>query len=291
MKFKLNPIKQTALFLSIYSLGAIILGYQSGMLLHLGLTLGFALILFTAFSKITKKKKNIWDTVITGLILFLILHYTQSNSLFDLVDLVVFTPPETFKTSLLFKSIYAITATTIAMVFKFFVEFKKMPIINPVVAGLLGAILLLDINPLIPESWDFGSIFISWWGTNFAGYISLALIAIWIMFGLKKWRKYNVLISFLIAHGIIILFRGEPLGFLEFIYTDATIYFFAAIMLIEPKTSPLKKDHQIAYGIFAALLYNGFIVLGLPHYELLAIAGANVFNTLLRAHMMRPKKA
>jgi Na+-translocating ferredoxin:NAD+ oxidoreductase RnfD subunit len=34
--------------------------------------------------------------------------------------------------------------------------------------------------------------------------------------------------------------------------TNSTIYFLAAVMLIDPKSSPVKKMDQIFYGIFAA---------------------------------------
>ena len=48
-------------------------------------------------------------------------------------------------------------------------------------------------------------------------------------------------------------------------------------MLIEPKTSPILKKDQIIYGVLAAIAYNGIKHFEIAHFDLLAIAIANLY--------------
>ncbi len=251
MKFKLNPLQKITAILSIYSLAAILINLDQEVIYHLFATVGFALLLFVIFSKLSGKKKNIYNTLISSLIIFLVLHYGVETK-----DLI-----------------YPLLATFITIFTKFFLELKGSPIINPVVFGLLLAHLLTMIIPGLEP------LFISWWG---AGYsyngipIALIIIAVWILLLFKTWRKFPALISFLALHAIIIAAQ-QDIEFLKFTFTDATIYFFASIMLIEPRTSPILKKDQIIYGILAALVYNGLKYIGLNHFDLLAIVVANLY--------------
>lgn len=122
-------------------------------------------------------------------------------------------------------------------------------------------------------------------------------MAIWIVLGLRKWRKYPAFFSFLIAYAVTFIILMVPnLRFdlpweaLQFTYTDATIYFMAGIMLIEPKTSPLKKSHQIGYGAVGGVLNIILIFMTITYPLLWTIVGANVFNLGIRWWMLRPKK-
>lgn len=245
MKLKTSPLQLTVSFLSIYSAIALSYNFSINTLLHLAATLGFGLILFGLFTLISKKKKSILNTIISTLIIFLVLHYGNEGG--EIKDLLI-----------------PLTVTFIAIFSKFFLEYKGSPIINPVVLALLTTYYIS--TPLI-----------SWWGTNFAGYISLTLIALWIALGIKKWRKSTILIAFLLAHITLLLIRQQSLSTIQFILTDATIYFMAGIMLIDPKTSPILKKEQIIYGIIAALSYNLLAHYQINNFNLLAIAAANLY--------------
>jgi len=257
MKLKLNPTKQLVLLLSVMSAVAVGLNFSSYILLHLAGTLGFGLVLYWFYSLVTSKKKDVWNVVITSLIIFLILHYGTG-----LTDVL-----------------YPMSATFIAITMKFFIEFKRSPIINPAVAGLLLTATIATLLPNVNEA------FISWWGASFKGWLSLLIIAPWVIFGVHKWRKMPTLISFLVVHMLLLVFRGEGIDFVKYTFTDSTIYFFAAIMLIEPKTSPIRSQDQVYYGIVAALLYNILAGYSAPLFELFAIAGAN-----LTALVLKPKR-
>ncbi len=251
MKLKLNPLQKVTAVLAIYALGAILVNLGQDVIYHLLATVGFAVILFFLFSKLSGKKKNIYNTLISSLIIFLVLHYGTENS-----DLI-----------------YPLLATFITIFSKFFLEIKGSPVINPVIFGLL---LTYFITTLVPS---LEPLFISWWGAAYSYNeipIALIIIAIWILFFLKTWRKYPTLISFLLVHAVILLVQQE-IDFLKFTFTDATIYFFAAIMLIEPRTSPILKKEQIIYGVLTAIAYNGFKYFEIAHFDLLAIAIANLY--------------
>jgi len=246
MNLKMSPLKIINILLGLFALGAIYFNnFSQAVLLHLLASVGLAIILFATLKFLTKKPKSIYNTISTALIIFLVLH---SNSL-----------PATA------------LATTIATFSKFFLEKQGSPAINPAVFGIILATLLLKL---------FGSdsTIASWWGTNyklFGGYFTLALLAIWTIFFLKQWRKYAILISFLIPHAIFTYFYSGIEAF-QFVFTDATIYFFATIMLIEPRTSPIEKTDQIAYGILAAVLYNALAIAKIPQASLYCIAIVNL---------------
>ena len=104
MKFKLTPIQQCFTFLVLMAMGAVgwwvfnmlttenwatiekdplalkiaavVLGLSLLVfILHLAVTLGWAIVLRAIFSKLTGRHKNLEDTLITGLILFLLLNF------------------------------------------------------------------------------------------------------------------------------------------------------------------------------------------------------------------------
>jgi hypothetical protein len=259
MTFKLDPIHRAAYFMILFSAAALATHFTGQVLLHLCATLGLSLLLWVFFTYFSTKRKNVWDTVITGLILFLVLHYGASAG-----DLI-----------------FPIVATTIAMLVKFFVEWKASPIINPVSIGLLMAALILAFVPGLDH------LFVSWWGASFGGYISLALMALWMVGGLYQWKKWQIVISFLVAHALLLLLRGQGLEGLQYTFTDSTIYFFVTIMLVEPKTSPFLPKQQVAYGLVAAILFNLLAYTGTPYFELFALVGANLSRVVM---MQLPKK-
>lgn len=258
MNFKLDPIKKFALFLAVFSGAAIATNRAPEPLLHLAMLLTFGLGLYALFTKLSGKRKNIWDTVITCLLICLVLHYGASSA-------------EMF--------LYPLLATTIAITIKFFVEWKSSPIVNPAAAGILmsagiGAGLGLELP------------FVSWWGASFWQLpigvpASLFLMGIWIFGGFSVWRKFPILASFLLVYAGLHFLRVGADG-LTFTITDSFIYFFAAIMLPEPKTSPFLPWKQVAYGSLAAIVMAGFAQLGIFAPELFAIIAANLLNAAFK---------
>ncbi len=246
MKFKLTPLQQITFFLGIYAATAIAFSFSKEILIHLLATVGFGVMLFFLFKKISKKPKIIYNTLTTSLIIFLVCHHFLAPN-----DLV-----------------FPLFATFVAIFSKFFLIHKGMPIFNPAALGILIGLL-------------FSEGFVSWWGVSFEGYISLALIALWILFGLRTWKKWPIVIIFLLAHFAYLGLTN--LETLKFVATDATIYFLTAVMLIEPKTSPFSKKEQIIYALIAAATYNVLFHFHITFYELYAILAANFYYFLAKA--------
>ena len=261
MTFKFDPIQRCAAFLILFSAFAFGFNASSQLTLHLTATLGFSLVLFALYSTFfPSKHKNVWDTVITALILFLVLHYGAGVS-----DLV-----------------YPLTASFIAITLKFFVEYKSFPIVNPVAAGLLVSALVLAFVPGLDHP------FVSWWGTAFQGYLSLALLAVWIVGGLYQWRRWHIVVSFLVVFALGLLLRGQGIESVQFALTNSMVYFYATIMLLEPKTSPFRPMEQVAYGAFCAVVMTVLSYYQAPYPELFALVAANL---AFFGKRVMPKKA
>ncbi|MBI5754557.1 RnfABCDGE type electron transport complex subunit D [Candidatus Peregrinibacteria bacterium] len=263
MELKLNSAQQAAGILAVFAIGAITKNdFHSQVLIHLAATLGFGLILFYIFQALTKQTKNIWNTVISCLIIFLVLHYGLK-------------PTDAFA---------AMIATFVVLVSKFFLEWKGSPIFNPVVLGLFVLELLALIFP------NFQNSFTSWWGASY----SLILIALWMAFYLKTYRKWALTLSYLIvfALGVLIFYKAPPSGgnsldFLKFTFTDSTIYFFTFVMLAEPRTSPLLKKQQIIYGTMAGIISILSLLTNFPTSALLAILIPNFYFFITKWLMLR----
>lgn len=254
MQLKLTPTNQVTLTLALISAGAIYNTPSRETLIHFLLTVVFATILFYIFKFLTKKPKELSNTLTTSLIIFLVVHNFA-------------TPPDIY---------FTLAITFLAIASKFLLTWRNMPIVNPAVFGILAAFFLGKLFSLTP--------FVSWWGAayviptpEFALPFALIILAIWIIFGLKNWRKFPLLITFLLAHAILLFAFTKNLETLKFIFTDATIYFLAAIMLIEPKTSPILTRQQIIFALIAALSFNVVNYFNLPLAELFGILVANLY--------------
>ncbi len=256
MKFKPNPIQKAAIVLEIMTVMALVQNPTPDAFLNLGLTLGVALILYWLYTRFSSKHKVIENTVVTGLILFLLVHPMPPS--LELWPVVL--------------------ATFVAVSLKFFAEFKGSPIVNPAAVALLGGAILANLA-------GNDTFLISWWGASFAGKISFIPLVIWALWGVHSWRKWPLVLSFLAAFAAsLYLFQVKAdIDFIRFVFTDSTIYFFATIMLIEPKSSPIRMREQIVYGIGVGFLATLFNKIQLEHFILHALIAGNLlyyFKTL-----------
>lgn len=277
MKFKLNHTHEISILLILLSIGAIIKNnFQLQIFMHLGATLGFGVIIFYVFKYITKQNKNIWNTIISCLIIFLLLHYGAKP-----IDILV-------------------TTLVIAFVVfsKFFMEWKGSPIFNPVVLGFFALEILSNFIPSLKLS------FVSWWGVGYSlttspisliAIIICIIFAIWIIFSFKVWRKWAVALSYLgffavfafIALSISGSAGQSAFEFLKFTFLNSTIYFFTFVMLAEPRTSPLMKHQQIIYGLIAAIFSTISLLTNFPTSALLAILVPNLYFFIEKWLMIR----
>lgn len=277
MKLKLNPTQQITFVLTLLALGAIVSNnFKTAILIHLLATVGFGFLLFFIFKFFSKQQKNILNTVISCLIIFLICHYTDMMGTSSVIS--------------------AATITFITIFSKFFLEWKGSPIFNPVVLGLF---VLEILTLLIP---GFQASFVSWWGASYSlwpGLITFTLIlmAIWIVFCFKSWRKWAVAITYLASYFILllILYKGveaySVIDMMKATFLDSTIYFFTFVMLSEPRTSPMLKKHQVIYGLLAAIISIIGTLTNFPTSMLLAILIPNLYFFLTKWFMIRKMQA
>lgn len=127
-------------------------------------------------------------------------------------------------------------ACALAIVSKYLIVFKKEHIFNPASLGVFLSIILF-------------SAFTQWKGT----YLWYILLPGGVYFA-KKIGKFKILISYflvsVILFGIQAIIQKVPLGHI----LGYLSFFYIFVMIIEPKTSPVKPRGQIIFGAGIAIL-------------------------------------
>jgi hypothetical protein len=275
MKFNLSVLQKTTLFLLVYLLigsyfvvtqnilsgnGSLIL---ANLALHFAVIFGVGLGTHYACAYFFGKKKIVLNAIISLLLLAMLVHYPLSLA------------GETLGLNLLTSGLLAF----VMIAYKNFLEYKNLPLVNPLVFALLLGAFLLPTFGLPP-------LFVSWWAADFKGLISLALVLLWLLTWFRPWRKFPSLLAFLLTNLVMLLLLGSETSTISYMYTHATLYFLAGFMLTEPKTSPANLKEQIIYGVVVAVVINLSRVIGLQQADLIGIA---VGNLAYAAYRFRPK--
>lgn len=235
-------------------------------LLHLGIIILSGGFFWYIGRLITKKEKTGFNLAISMLIITLTWHYGSGWS-----DLV-----------------WPIFIMLGVMIAKYFMYYRGTSLINPAVAGLWLATIGTIIYEAITGNVAGG--FISWWGTNAMQIPMLVLIGAWTIIGTIKFKKQQLVISFLLTY-FIALALLQQWNLMKFIFTDPTIYFLVSIMLIEPKSSPIMPKDQIITGVMAAILLCGLNRGGISYGELWMLLFVNAANVYFKLKMLRNARA
>lgn len=162
-------------------------------------------------------------------------------------------------------------ASTLAIAGKYILRINNRKIFNPAASGMLAAFILMGART-------------SWWGS--ASILALPLA----LFIAYRIGKLPLMASFIIAHALIIFgmqaYAGQqttPLSAL----LDNTTFFFAGLMLVEPKTSTFMPKAMIVQGAATAAAALAFFTLmpGIDHY----LAGLLLMNVFVDALNKRLK--
>ncbi len=140
-------------------------------------------------------------------------------------------------------------ACAIAVISKFFIKMKSSNIFNPAALGLLGLGLL--------------SIGGSWWATSSINIYGVAVsFSIVLVIAAYESRRLALAFSFIIASILLSIAASLPitLGSLAIAFISVN-YFFAFLMVTEPKTSPPKKRAQVFYGVYIAVIYFVLVII------------------------------
>ncbi|MBI2079458.1 RnfABCDGE type electron transport complex subunit D [Candidatus Micrarchaeota archaeon] len=168
-------------------------------------------------------------------------------------------------------------AALLAIIIKNLLKFGNMPVFNPAASGLLVALLLTNSPSEI------------WWGNaNMLAALILGLIVSW------KIGKLNISISYLAAYTLFSILKIAFVGGIPFDQAFLTAimffpFFSALFMATEPKTTPVRKETQIAFGILLGLLFNIYEVSLLPYSSFLALMTVNLLRNELDKLVPKPK--
>lgn len=171
--------------------------------------------------------------------------------------------------------IYAVLAIT--WLIRITVRSRSKPIFNPAAAGLVVAYLvtvLLVLFGVLDEP-----VFVSWWGADLQfrflednplfEMASLTLLTAMVYLSLR-FRRGSIGGAFFLTYLVLMLgFISFSTGSLSFAIgyqlVTGSVAFMAFIMTTEPKTSPVKQQEQIIWGVSGGLLvFIGYVIL--PQY-------------------------
>ncbi len=229
-------------------------GLEAGLhFLQMGIAL-FAIssIVFFAFRHLFDKKKKYQHALISTFLILLMLSHENPEPIRGLLVIL-----------LLYLS-------------KFTIKYKKQNIFNPVVFAIGMATILAIIIPELgipPLDWSGIDIRFNIAGTIFP--IAIVPIILSIIFNVGRIKKHSLALSFIISSLIFGLFLQtydhDPISYV--LITG----FIGAAILIEPKTSPIKTQEQIIYGVSIACMYFALTYINLPNAP---ITGLMVGNAL-----------
>ena len=168
-----------------------------------------------------------------------------------------------------------LVACIIAVLSKHFLKARHNPIFNPASLGLVVALAVFRLGDV-------------WWGSgsySMAGMtISLAPVLIFVAYLSKRLHASLAFVVTVMA--ISAAMAGfasvSSLGGLDALVFGVN-YYFAFVMLAEPKTSPGKAYQQAAYGFLVALLYFVLALRHEPYAFLLALLVGNATYALYRS--------
>jgi Na+-translocating ferredoxin:NAD+ oxidoreductase RnfD subunit len=215
MPFSLKSLKiQLTVFLAVFSACLIVTGNDRDFLLSLLLAVVFTVAFEAAFLFITRKKVTISESAV---VTGLILGFVLTADQHNWLGIYV-------------------AAACFAIVSKHIIRFKGKHIFNPAALGVVMVMFFFNAQT-------------AWKGT----YLWYVLLPVGLYFAYKM-RKLEVLSGYGVAalgiFAVQALAQGSGLANI-FGYLS---YFFIAIMLIEPKTTPMTQAGKVAFGVIAAIL-------------------------------------
>ena len=240
-----------AYLLSFYTLATLILNFSINNLVFLLTVLVLFVIGTYAIKKINKRLPYV-DSIISGLILFLILD--PLTPWFEILIIMIL-----FVLLKLLRS-------------------KNMPIFNPIVVAIIAYYFLALLLPWINTP------FVSCWGTAYMNWVSIVFLLPALLYSLYQFKKYYYFIAIFLSFLIIeALFNG----FNEFYLITGTLYFAIGIMFLEIKTSPTKRNDQIIIGVIAGLVLFIFNQMLIPYPILFTILSANLIFYLRKKYLTK----
>lgn len=262
MKWYKNPMRVFVLGLALFSAGALIHNVRLPVMVLLVSVLVGGGAAYCVLKYIQPKGGH-WfgNTIVSALIAFLLLNPALSLSVESIA--------------------WALMGGAAVVLAKLGPKYKRQLIFNP---AALGLIVLSTLMTLVYGTDALLPTFVSWWGTDYGGYLALVILLPIVCYATYKFRKVCLVMSFLIFNALWLYFSAGSQS-LVYPYTTGMLFFLAGVMLLEPKTSPTKKGGQVLAALAALLAYRYGSVIGLNNVELWAIIAVNLVHLLSRMRL------
>ena len=219
-------------------------------------------LIFLAFKYGLDRRKKYQNAVISTFIILLVLSHAEMNPLRGILVML-----------LLYIS-------------KFLMKYKKQNIFNPVVFAIgLTTLFALIIPALGIPPLDWSGIDIRFLILGTAVPLSLLFITLSLIFNVGRIRKHPLALSFIAANLLLgFIFNTYDENYLSFIISTA---FIGSAIIVEPKTSPVKTNEQIIYGVTIALLIMALSMLTVPNAPIIGLMLGNAFYFLYKNTQQR----
>jgi len=201
-------------------IGSLVYGVEE-LLLSLVVIVASVVVTHYALTAITKAPSNVWSSVLTGLIIFLI--FTPTASVSGLFVLAVI--------------------SVISIASKYVVKYRNAHLVNPVaLAAVLSGLL--------------GLAYASWWvGTAwFAPVLVIGGLLVVLKIRRLPLVLAGILASVLMVFVYAVLRDSVSVTMFNGLLLASPLWFFMTIMVTEPLSTPAGKRAQIMYGAFIGLL-------------------------------------
>ena len=157
--------------------------------------------------------------------------------------------------------LYVLVLASLIAVLSKRIKFSNRHVVNPAMTGVFAAVLLTNSS----DSWS--------------GAAQLLPVIVLGLMVAQKYRRLHFVIPFIFTHMLLSVAHRFYYG-IHPVYHDifgGLIYFLAFFMLLEPKTTPVRPNARIVYGIVSAII---IFALGLfaPKY---AVTGGLLLCNLL----------
>lgn len=254
MQFSLKSVKvQLAIFLAVFGIYLVVTGNDKDFLLSLLVALALTVGFEALFLFITRKKVMLSESAVVTGLILGFVLTADQRNWFGIY----------------------LAATFLAIAAKHIIRLKGKHIFNPAALGIVLAMFFFGAQT-------------AWKGT----YLWYVLLPVGLYFAYKM-RKLEVLLGYgvtaLSIFAVQALVQGNGLvnifGYLS--------YFFIAIMLIEPKTTPMTQSGKVAFGLIAAIAIFIFNNVGLKcDAELTGLLVANIMVPILNKYQfLRTRKS
>lgn len=156
-------------------------------------------------------------------------------------------------------------ACVAAILSKYIIRVKGSNVFNPAAFGMLIGLAIFALED-------------AWWGAAGIPMQGLALPAS-IIFVIASYKSGRLVASLSFAATVIVLTvlsGGSASPYSVLVAAFGVNYFFALLMLAEPKTTPYRNRAQAAYGAGIGVAYEALAVLGVSYPYFLALLLGNI---------------